>query len=387
MAIDLNTLLLATLFAVTVLSALKMTYILAVHFHDRAVRWWTAGQAFWAIAALSYLFRPIMDQALSIFLANLSLFVGTACLTLGVCAFVNRRLPLRFTICFIGVASAAIAFWSSPESDLLLRIIVIAFVNIVLLGLAIGFLLSDPHKSSRIARIAVISVFLIYITGELFAQIILPIVAIQIPFTTQSTLRSVWLAMNIAAQVLLPSSLLLLVSERLLRDTKRLARYDGLTGILNRQAFLERADQEIARVARHKSAATLLMLDIDHFKIVNDSYGHMVGDEVLRAVALNIKETLRREDVFCRYGGEEFCILAPGISAVEAFSFGERIRLLIADSSVATHRGAVKVTVSIGAAPINPNQPDISQTLKIADEALYVAKRNGRNAVWLATTN
>jgi diguanylate cyclase (GGDEF)-like protein len=155
---------------------------------------------------------------------------------------------------------------------------------------------------------------------------------------------------------------------------------DGLTGALNRKHFDDRLIVELAYAKRHQSEVSLLLLDVDHFKTINDRFGHQAGDSVLRQLAAAIKATLRAEDVFARYGGEEFAIIARRSGIEDAFAFAERVRKVV-ESSQFVHEGTpVSVTVSLGVAALNDcAEPSVDQLVRRADSALYAAKAAGRN--------
>jgi diguanylate cyclase (GGDEF)-like protein len=156
---------------------------------------------------------------------------------------------------------------------------------------------------------------------------------------------------------------------------------DGLTHAFNRRYFLQRLAAEIRFAERHAQNLALLMLDIDHFKLLNDTHGHPTGDKVLRKLVAIINDALRAEDVLARYGGEEFAVLARGISPDHAGTVAERLRKIV--ESATLHDG-VKVTVSIGLAifPMPEKADDPAQKLiELADAALYRAKQAGRNRV------
>jgi len=163
--------------------------------------------------------------------------------------------------------------------------------------------------------------------------------------------------------------------NRLLSD---LSRIDGLTQLLNRQAWEEAAMVEVSRSRRSGAPATLLMLDVDHFKAVNDRYGHPAGDAVLRSVARLLRDALREEDVLGRYGGEEFSIVLPNTAAAGAAVAAERLRARI-ESAVLERGAGIRATVSIGFAELAPEDADCSAWIARADRALYAAKAGGRN--------
>lgn len=156
---------------------------------------------------------------------------------------------------------------------------------------------------------------------------------------------------------------------------------DPLTGLYNRRHLDRRLAEELAFVRRHRTALTLMLLDVDHFKRVNDQYGHLAGDAVLRVLAKLIQTTVRTEDLVARYGGEEIAIVARGIDRVAAYMFAERLRKRIAMIEMPWGGEALRVTASIGVAVVEGTRevPGVQDFVGLADEALYSAKENGRN--------
>ena len=167
----------------------------------------------------------------------------------------------------------------------------------------------------------------------------------------------------------------------LIKDLEKLATTDSLTRLHIRRSFLERAQQEFERSRRYQRPLSVLMLDVDHFKRINDSYGHETGDRVLRVLADACRAGLRQQDVIGRYGGEEFVAALPETSAVVAQDTAERLRRAVEDLAVNSPQGPVKVTISIGVATLNAGTSSISALINAADRALYEAKQNGRNRV------
>jgi diguanylate cyclase (GGDEF)-like protein len=159
------------------------------------------------------------------------------------------------------------------------------------------------------------------------------------------------------------------------------ATHDALTGTLNRGAILNLLGKEAARAARHGSALGVLLLDLDHFKKVNDTFGHAVGDAVLKQVSRRLSIPLRRYDAVGRYGGEEFLAVLPQCDLEQAAEIAERVRVAVAATPVETSAGDIGVTVSIGAASTKEDPASIDELIQRADTALYKAKRLGRNRV------
>ena len=166
------------------------------------------------------------------------------------------------------------------------------------------------------------------------------------------------------------------------RELEKLASSDDLTGLYNRRRFMEHLDMEIRRFQRHKEKFCLLMLDLDHFKAINDQFGHDAGDEVLRQFSALLRKDSRGADIFSRVGGEEFAILCPATLAAEALDLGNRICAVCALIVLpAEGRAFPRVTVSIGVTQVLDENDDSQSIFKRADQALYQAKRLGRNRV------
>lgn len=165
-------------------------------------------------------------------------------------------------------------------------------------------------------------------------------------------------------------------SQRL--DLQKMAYTDVLTGVMNRRAFDQTIDFELKRSSRRKESLSLLLLDIDSFKPVNDIYGHLVGDEVLRQIGSCLNENVRPGDTVSRYGGEEFAILLRDVTLHQAELMAERLRGLVEDIHGLPH--GIRITVSIGIATLEQGD-SVESFLKRSDDALYLAKRSGRNRV------
>lgn len=157
----------------------------------------------------------------------------------------------------------------------------------------------------------------------------------------------------------------------------RLASTDSLTGIHNRRHAAEQLTRLISRSRRHGTALSVLLLDIDHFKLINDTFGHGTGDTVLKEVATRLASRLRAEDLLARWGGEEFLVLAPDISSAGAGALAESLRQIVARAPCLLDRGPLSVTISGGWTTWDGGGPDA--LIRAADEALYAAKSAGRN--------
>jgi diguanylate cyclase (GGDEF)-like protein len=197
----------------------------------------------------------------------------------------------------------------------------------------------------------------------------------SIGILTYSPMQSMYLATYSFGVLLLSISGILLASEQLRKEMERLLKYDALTGALTRRAALEYGEDELARIRREGSDFSVLMVDIDHFKKINDQYGHQVGDRVLMDVIRKVEQTLRRPAAIGRYGGEEFLVLLPNTNREQAFQIAKRMQ---------SHLGGTlenpKVTISLGGA-VAAMTDTLQTVIGRADHALYIAKNAGRNTI------
>ncbi|HSI03888.1 MAG TPA: diguanylate cyclase [Myxococcota bacterium] len=168
---------------------------------------------------------------------------------------------------------------------------------------------------------------------------------------------------------------------------EELSNTDGLTRVVNRRHLMELLDLEFTRARRYNNALSFVMVDIDHFKAINDRYGHQVGDEALTAVASVLRQDLRRNDVIGRYGGEEFSLLLPETIGDGARVVAERYRKRIEEYQLQTNGELIKLTASFGVAELAPGLADIDALVRRADAAMYQAKHEGRNRVMIAATD
>jgi diguanylate cyclase (GGDEF)-like protein len=183
-----------------------------------------------------------------------------------------------------------------------------------------------------------------------------------------------------------------LLARRFMMHAQLLAksRIDTNTGLLNVSTWESEAERELARAVRTRSPLAIAMIDIDHFKVVNDTYGHLVGDKALRAVTGTLREQLRSYDLAGRFGGEEFVVLLPQTREVQALRIAERLRTYIATLGIPAGEDAdgpvIRLTVSVGVASLDRIGSELTDLVAAADSALYLAKQAGRNQTRIATT-
>jgi diguanylate cyclase (GGDEF)-like protein len=199
---------------------------------------------------------------------------------------------------------------------------------------------------------------------------------------TPSAVMSVRIGVALMALAPITVASVMVARNELLQQLRQLAAHDPLTGLLNRRAFVEGYDEQHDRPELRERDAAVMVLDIDHFKRINDTWGHAVGDQVLVAFARTVRECLRGSDLLGRFGGEEFVALMCGCSGVQAEAVAERVRLAVAGTIVHIEGGRhVVVTVSIGVAAAHSMPDTLDGLVMAADKALYAAKAAGRNQV------
>jgi diguanylate cyclase (GGDEF)-like protein len=162
-----------------------------------------------------------------------------------------------------------------------------------------------------------------------------------------------------------------------------------LTGLFNHRYYQETMEKELERIKRYQRGLSLLFFDIDYFKEINDSYGHLAGDKVLKSIAQRIHKTKRSSDIVARYGGDEFAVIMPETDRKGLQIFAERIRRGIEELSVVVDGEVLRVTISIGAAVFGGGEPTVDKVtmLEAADKAIYLAKRGGRNMIHVVEVN
>jgi len=346
------------------------------------LRRWGAAMAVMAIAWLLVDTRGHIPDVASIVLAN-TLF--STAISLEIAAIYEYRgLPWPRWRCILPVAAIVTAFSVLPLQDMRGHFLASSLIYGVQLAILALALIED--KGLRTGH-AWWLIFLTTISA-------LPMMALRglgayfghMKFATmQSRMmpNEIQLAIFVFLMVMITLGSLgfiLMIKERADREIRKLALTDPLTGMLNRRAFMDHAEQELAFAQRNRLPLSVIMLDVDHFKAINDKHGHLVGDLVLINLVRQLARRLRAQDIIGRYGGEEFCILLPGTGDAGAHAAAESLRQVIESTTLAED---ISVTVSLGLSVYAPSPEhrdiDFSALIEDADRALYQAKREGRN--------
>ena len=324
--------------------------------------------------------RGAVPDLWSIAVANAIVALAYGCMWNGARIFAGRS--SRVLAASAGaiiwlVACSSNDFFASPRDRLLLST-AIAIVYSILTVIELW-----PAKQERLASRWLIVGLLIAHTAALPVRLPLAGSLAHDEFTHFDLLAFVMLEsvlLSMCGAYLFGS----LAKERIAHSYKRDALVDPLTGIANRRAFLKHGTRIVHRCRLARQPVALLLLDLDHFKSVNDRYGHNVGDGVLITFCRVVEENLRPTDLFARLGGEELVCLLAGTRSLDAFAAAERVRLAFETARHKVADGPLATTVSVGIAASDDADTDLPALMREADAALYLAKRNGRNRVELA---
>lgn len=363
---------------VTVAVALLLIWAWLQNRRVEALAWW--GVAYLLAAAGSALIPPrgLIPDWLSIDLANALVFGGYALAWMGARVFNGRTVrPIFFLGLLVWLAACQFeAFHSSLAARATLGSLLIGGYSLLT---AWEFWRAEEPLASRSAAVFCLSVHGLVFFSRLPAMMLSP--------ASEGTqpLSGYWFAFvafeGIVFSIAAAFLLLAMAKEREELRHKTASLTDPLTGAFNRRAFINQAERLMGRVRRDDGTIALLLFDLDHFKKINDTYGHQTGDEVLRLFCQTASAHLRPNDVFGRLGGEEFAAMLPEADMAHARKVADRISAAFAAATQDLARSGLQATVSAGIAGLQPHHVSIADLLTAADQGLYKAKRMGRNRV------
>lgn len=365
--------LMALLIAV-VLAFLRMGYPRSI----RGLGLWAGGPALVALSTLMFVGRGHLPDGVSVLLANIVLLGGIALTYFGTQRFFDRPLSWKLWGGVLLALVPLLGWYTLVESNYTARLLLVS-LSWAALMLALAWLIWREGAevfSTRFTVVLVLAHASVLLLRFVTAWLPLP----EEGLLTPSRIQTLYIAANGVMMLAIGVGLILMAGDRLRAQYEHYASHDALTNVLTRRSFLASGEQELARCRRHGRRMALLLLDIDHFKAINDSYGHQTGDRVLVDFVGRIQPLLRRPDLLARFGGEEFVLLLPETSQDEAVAVAERILAAVAEP----HEGLPAVTVSIGVASNRADESELDAVLARADKALYKAKAEGRNRVEVA---
>ena len=338
---------------------------------------WSAGLLLLVSASILFGMRDIFPDAISLLGANACLLLGIGLSMLGTEKFYGQQPSLRFYALACCLSMAGLAWWLLVQIDFSMRVAIFSLTVFLFYARQAQLVWShgERHFSS------------FFFGGLMFVQagVVLTrgVAALvyggaSIDMLAAGTRASMYLAAANFMALLLTVAFMTVATRRLQTILERRSTHDPLTQVLNRRGFGDVYAREKANLRRHRRPLTLLSIDLDYFKLINDRHGHAVGDQVLAHVAIVISGALRESDCVARFGGEEFVVLMPDMAPHHALSAAERLRgLLCAPNG----KGLPPCTVSIGVACQASEHEELEQLLGRADAALYLAKGNGRDRI------
>lgn len=335
---------------------------------------WAAGPAVIFVATLMLGGRGAIPDLFSMVIANLLVLTGLALLYLGTQRFLGLPPALRTCAALVIVAAPVLA-WNVHVIPHYGRFLMAISLFIAALSLAHARVLVLHGARSFATYLTVTALLILSVTQVLRFAFALGLPAEGTLFNLPPS-QSALIAIYAFATLMIPVGMVLMATDKLRNEIELLASRDFLTGAMTRRALIKVCELELERCRRMPSELSLLMMDLDHFKAINDTHGHLTGDRVLVDFAARVMPLIRRPDSLGRFGGEEFVALLPGTSLDGALVVAERIRAEIADTT-----GEPSCTVSIGVTTRRSGDSSVNPLLARADDALYQAKAAGRNCV------
>lgn len=371
---------------IAVLSFLFSVLLAVASLHARGIR----GLRHWALASLligfgsgiAYTQQFPPGNGWAIVAGAILLAGGSALQLLGIQAFKAQAGRWRILSLTVALVAGQSTWFTIVHPDVQLRATANSIVFAAIYFACARALLIRIGSPERIAH---------WLTGASFAllAIVHSIRAVMIFFGPANSyglynplpINPVMFFTGSITQLFLTFGFVLMVNYRMASELENLATTDPLTGAWNRRSLEQEFQRLLARSVRHQETLSVMMLDVDYFKNINDDYGHQAGDEVLRQLIINAKTEIRRDDYLARYGGEEFCLLLPSTTGEEAKNLAERLRHSYQENPIRWHGLAIASSISIGVASSEQTGLDCASLLEAADTALYQAKQAGRNRV------
>lgn len=346
-----------------------------------AVTPWVAATLLQPVGFVLLTQRDVLSPWLTIVVANALIALAFAAYGLALRRFF--QLPARIGLLSLAVALAVAtsAWWGLVQPDLTQRLIAISLVLAWMLGYSAWTIYRRSDARGPIRHVAG-GAFLFSALIMAYRSVVLVYDPGQVTTVFQLThVQLLTYALGGILPVVATLGFLLLCTERSQRELERAARVDYLTGVYNRRAIEELGTRAIAAARRHGMSLAALVVDIDHFKRINDELGHAAGDHALVRAVERIRDELRAEDLLGRLGGEEFIVLMPSTDSTSAVAAAERIRESFSAQPLVLGDQRRQVTLSIGVAVLAPADRQFSQLLQRADRAMYAAKKAGRDLV------
>lgn len=379
---------LSLLLVTTALSVVMLLVLLSlVRSGVAGVKEWFIANALAVVALPLFAARGMVPAFLSIEVANTILMGASSMMLAGFRQHVSRTKPTKVLVASGTSVLALLAIFHYCYDSMPLRIVAVSvFHSAVCLAAGITVLQALNKSRARYSYLFTISAALLLALGYGFRSIVYAVNAdVSIRFFEPSALDLFFLVLGALALPSLTLGAVMIANDALVAKAEHAANRDFLTGAWTRRAFFELAERERARAVRMRKQLSLLVFDVDHFKRINDLYGHPIGDQVLVDIVHSVETAIRNVDYCARLGGEEFAVLLPEVDGDSAAIVAERLRAVLERSAPPSNASPsatsnVAYSVSIGVATLTADET-ISNLIRRADVALYAAKACGRNTV------
>ena len=378
--IDLPTLFISAVFSDLVLGLL---FLFVVGRRSAGLLWWGGALLLRAFAVVLLALRGRVHDVISVDVGNSLLALSFALLIVAFATFLKKARPTRWLVAM--VASAVVCTIVSPDFHARVATLGAIYVAYCAASAAWLWTLRDGVRPRLIGILC--GLYAVGAIGFGFRVIGAMFFPAQISESGPHSFMQVVSTFAGPAFIIGSSFIFVLMyKERAEVELAQKAAVDSLTGAFNRRYFEDLANRQVHRCRREQVPLSLILFDVDEFKDVNDTHGHAAGDKVLRIYAALVHDSIRTEDIFARYGGDEFCLLLPGQDEESAALVGERIRIAVENTTVELGAKAIPFSVSVGVATAYVPST-VEDLMHVADEALYDAKRGGRNRVARRSTN
>jgi len=363
------------------LAAMLLIGAALIHRRELAARYWAAAYLMLALGTPLFFLRDTIPDFLSIVVANSLTTLGTYLIYVGVAQFERRPKHWRLGLGVVSASALGLAYWTYIDPNLPARVIVTNLAILPSSWMIAWTLMRTRMTGQRLVPWTIAGLFGAVVIGNTLRVMDAAIRWRGVGSNAfEAPLLALWLALTLALVFLSATGFVVMIQLRVQSRLDRLANHDPLTGLLNRRAFRRQVIDALRRAEPGPVAGTLLLMDLDRFKQLNDHFGHLAGDRVLRAFADVLISGLPRDAIIGRFGGDEFCVLLPGVGADEASDHAECMRRATEGLAVVIGPALIRVQVSIGVAELPPGL-SFNELLRRADHALYRAKSAGRNAV------
>ncbi|MEA5554458.1 GGDEF domain-containing protein [Anabaena cylindrica UHCC 0172] len=382
MTIDISTMSLMVSVA-SILQSITLIFLVFLANQYRGISIYAIGTILSALGFLIFPMRLFLSDKLLLlnvrFFGNLFIICAQIMYTIGIGKFIGKRINYLFFIALSSASCVIQFYFIYIKDDYYLRHFSIMLPIIIANLLAIHYLISNQDKSLLSSSVFTSIIFLFYVIFSILRMIMVPLVQTT-SLMQPNSINIITLWAIFLFDYLRNSGFIMIVNQRLHHDLHTLATTDFLTKALNRRAIENYLQYEITRFKRSEIPFSLILIDVDKFKLINDNYGHTFGDIVLQHLVNILNKSLRSQDLVSRWGGEEFLILLPNTNIESASVIANRLRITVEENPAAD--GMIYYTISLGVATFEKTYTNSLSSFFIAlDQALYQAKKKGRNQI------